>query len=145
MRGSSKKSFRSEPIVKYKYIIFQFSENRVFPIDRAFCSWAYYVDVHCCKIWHSQKWLCIILLRIYNLFGIVLPFSCSWKMIQLQNYRKEFLFEKMTALGILEEEVYFRKEMKDILEILKTERFKIWEQLTPLRTKTEGLCTIKPN
>ena len=31
----------------------------------------------------------------------------------------------MTALGILEEEVYFRKEMKDILEILKTERLKI--------------------
>lgn len=36
MRSSFKKSFRSEPVVKYKYIIFQFSENRVFLIDQAF-------------------------------------------------------------------------------------------------------------
>ena len=65
LRGSFKKSFRFEPVVKYKYIIFQFSENRVFPIDQAFCSWAYYVDVRYCKICHSQKWLCIILLQTY--------------------------------------------------------------------------------
>lgn len=34
-------------------------------------------------------------------------------------------FEKMTAFDILEEEVYFRIEMKDILEISKIEKLKI--------------------